>query len=53
MDHEELKRELHVLILEDAPTDAELEEHELRNAGIVFTSMRVETRDTFIHMGLE
>jgi PAS domain S-box-containing protein len=39
---------LHILMLEDTPSDAELAEHELRKAGIVFTSMRVETRDTFI-----
>jgi putative two-component system response regulator len=36
-------------MLEDSPTDAELAEHELRKAGIVFTALRVETRETFIH----
>jgi len=41
-------RELRVLLLEDTPSDAELAERELRKAGIVFTSKRVETRDTFI-----
>ena len=40
--------ELRILILEDVPTDAELEEQELQKAGVVFTSMRVETRDDFI-----
>ena len=39
---------LRVLILEDMPTDAELAEYELRKASIDFTSLRVETRDTFI-----
>ena len=43
-----MNRELRVLIVEDVPTDAELTEHELRKAGIVFTSRRVETRDAFI-----
>jgi len=45
MEQAAINRELHVLILEDAPTDAELMVHELRQAGIVFTSKRVETRD--------
>ncbi len=35
-------------MLEDTPNDAELAERELRKAGITFTSIRVETRDTFI-----
>lgn len=43
-----LNRELRVLMLEDTPTDAELAEHELRKAGIVFTSMRVERKEAFI-----
>lgn len=41
-------RELRVLMLEDSPTDAELAEHELRKAGIVCTTLRVERRDAFI-----
>lgn len=40
---------LHILILEDMPTDAELIEHELRKAKIVFTSRRVDRREAFIH----
>jgi DNA-binding NtrC family response regulator len=40
-------RPLKVLSLEDAPTDATLIEHELRSAGLVFTTLRVETRDDF------
>ena len=43
-----MNRELRVLMLEDTPTDAELAEHELRKADLAFTSMRVETRDSFI-----
>ena len=43
-----MKRELRILMLEDTPTDADLAERELRRAGIVFTSIRVESRDAFI-----
>lgn len=43
-----MNRELRVLMLEDTPTDAELEERELRKAGIAFVSLRVETRDAFV-----
>lgn len=41
-------RELHILILEDVSTDAELIEHELRRAGIRFTMQRVETQEDFV-----
>jgi PAS domain S-box-containing protein/putative nucleotidyltransferase with HDIG domain len=44
----ELGKELKILILEDMPTDAELMEHELRKAGIAFSSRVVETRGGFI-----
>ncbi|MFA6970997.1 MAG: PAS domain S-box protein, partial [Gallionella sp.] len=44
-----MNKELRVLMLEDTPTDAELAGHELRKAGIAFTSLRVETREAFIH----
>ncbi len=47
MDAAGAKKELRVLILEDAPTDAELMERELHKAGIAFTAKRVETRDAF------
>lgn len=40
--------ELKILILEDVPTDAELTEHELRKAGISFSSRRVDTREGFV-----
>ncbi len=43
-----MNRELRVLMLEDTPSDAELAERELRKSGIVFTAMRVETRDAFV-----
>ena len=48
MEQAVIKKELRVLMLEDTPTDAELMEHELRRANIVFTSKRVETRDVFV-----
>lgn len=40
--------ELKILMLEDEPADAELSEKTLRRAGIVFQSMRVDTRDDFV-----
>lgn len=48
MDAPGARKELHVLILEDTPTDAELMERELHKAGIAFTARRVETRDAFV-----
>lgn len=39
---------LYILLLEDSPTDAELNERELRKGGFEFKSLRVDTRDTFI-----
>ena len=39
---------LRILILEDIPTDAELIERALGDAGIAFTSTRVDTRDAFL-----
>ena len=49
MEQSAINRELRVLMLEDTPTDAELAEYQLRKAGIAFTSLRVETRDAFLH----
>ncbi len=43
-----MEKVLRVLMLEDTPTDAELMEYELRMAGIVFISKRVDTREAFI-----
>jgi len=40
--------ELRILIAEDVPTDAELVERTLREAGIEFTSRRVDKRDDFL-----
>ena len=42
-----MNNEIRVLILEDAPADAELAERELRRAGVTFTSKRVDTKDAF------
>ena len=39
---------IRILILEDAPTDAALEEFELQEAGLVFTSKRVMTEKDYI-----
>lgn len=43
-----MDKELRILIIEDVPGDAELEEHELRKAGLVFTSKIVATREAFL-----
>src|SRR3989338_3090414 len=40
--------ELRILMLEDVPTDAELAEISLREAGLSFIAKRVDTRETFI-----
>jgi two-component system, NtrC family, sensor kinase len=39
---------MRVLIVEDVPTDAELVEYELRNAGMEFSAKRVETKRAYI-----
>ncbi len=39
---------MRLLIVEDAPTDAEMAERVIRKAGMAFVSLRVETRDDFI-----
>jgi PAS domain S-box-containing protein len=41
-------KKLRILILEDSPADAELEKHELRKAGLVFTSKVVDTKEAFL-----
>ena len=43
-----MDKELRILILEDVPNDAELMELELREAGIAFSSKRVETQKAFL-----
>ena len=40
--------QLHILLVESQPSDAELTEQELLNKGILFTSLRVETKETFL-----
>ncbi len=39
---------LRILFVEDLPTDTELAERELRQDGLLFTSVRVETRGAFL-----
>ncbi len=48
MDQSAEKNELRILILEDVPSDAELEEAALRDAGMIFTMLRVDTREAFV-----
>jgi PAS domain S-box-containing protein len=48
MDTPTWQTELRILLLEDAPTDAELTEDTLREAGLSFTAQRVDTRETLI-----
>ncbi len=48
MDKPAEQTELHILLLEDEPTDAELVEGALREAGLSFTAKRVDTREAFI-----
>ncbi|MDD2914021.1 MAG: GAF domain-containing protein [Gallionella sp.] len=43
-----LAQPLRILMLEDTPADAELNERMLRKAGMVFDSLRVETLNTFV-----
>ena len=42
-----IQKELRILMLEDSPDDAELNERELRKAGLQFTAQRVESREAF------
>lgn len=43
-----MREQLRFLFVEDLPTDAELEERELRAAGLAFTSRRVDTEAHFL-----
>jgi len=47
MDQPSEKTGLRILMLEDVPSDAELEQSGLRDAGLVFTALRVDTREAF------
>ncbi len=44
-----MKKELRVLMIEDAAPDVVLINRELRKAGLRFRSRRVETRESFLH----
>lgn len=48
MDKPSEQTELRILLLEDVPTDAELAEEALREAGLSFTARRVDTREAFV-----
>ncbi|MBU1355563.1 MAG: PAS domain S-box protein [Candidatus Edwardsbacteria bacterium] len=37
-----------ILILEDVPSDAELVQHELRRAGLLFNAVRTDTKEGFV-----
>ena len=43
-----LKKEIHILMLEDNPMDSELAGHSLKRGGVKFTATRVETEKDFI-----
>jgi PAS domain S-box-containing protein len=43
-----MEKELRILILEDSPEDAELEEHELEKSGLLFTHKVVDTKEAFL-----
>ena len=43
-----MKKELDILIIEDAALDAELIEDELRDGGVRFRSRRIQTREEFL-----
>ena len=40
--------QLRILFVEDVPSDAELSEREIRESGFEFTSVRVDTKDSFL-----
>jgi len=48
MEQNAINANLRVLMLEDTPSDAELEAHELRKGGLLFLLKRVETREAFV-----
>jgi PAS domain S-box-containing protein len=45
---ERVKEEIHILVIEDVPTDVVMINHELRRGRMNFRSKRVETRDAFL-----
>src|SRR6185369_4784211 len=44
-----MKKEIHILMLEDSPADAELAKHTLRRGGVLFTYTRVDNEKEFVH----
>ena len=44
-----VKKQLRILIIEDAVVDVELMNHELRKGGLTFRARRVETKEAFVH----
>jgi CheY-like chemotaxis protein len=44
-----VKKKLHILFVEDIPSDAAMVDHELRKAGLSFETRRVETKSEFLH----
>jgi signal transduction histidine kinase len=44
-----LKKEIHILMLEDNPMDSELAGHTLKRGGVKFSATRVETEKDFTH----
>jgi signal transduction histidine kinase len=44
-----MKKEIHILMLEDSPSDSELARHTLRRGGVQYTSTRVDNEKDFIH----
>src|SRR5947207_900294 len=43
-----MKKEIHILMLEDTPADAELARHTLRRGGVSFTYTRVDNEEDFV-----
>ena len=43
-----MDRQLHIVILEDNASDAELIKRELRKAGLVFTAQTAQDKTTFL-----
>src|SRR5438552_3560372 len=44
-----VKKEIHILYIEDAPADVVLVNHELRKGGLAFRMRRVDAKESFLH----
>jgi len=44
-----VKKQIHILFVEDVPVDVVIVHRELRTAELAFCSKRVETRKAFLH----